>query len=52
MGKTEEGQVVGESLGFGFRHVKFEVPVRHSGGTLEAAGYTHLGFRKKMGLRL
>lgn len=27
MGKIETKQVSGESLGFGFRHVEFEMPV-------------------------
>lgn len=47
LGKIGEEQVLGESVGFGFRHAKFEMPVQYSGGTLEeAAGYTHLGFRR------
>ena len=47
MGKIEEEQALGESLGFGFGHVKFEMPVRYSGGAIEeAAGYIHLGFRR------
>lgn len=34
-------------MGFGFGHVTFEMRVRNSNGAIEeAAGYTHLGFRR------
>lgn len=47
LGKIGEEQVLEESVGFGFRHAKFEMPVQYSGGTLEeAAGYTS-GLQKK-----